>query len=119
MWLHATATSLVPQFENGAVTINTFCVFQVAFRRGDCNDDGVVDIADVIANIGLVTGAFSFVAGCSAACDANHDGAIDLSDSVYIAAYQFQMAPPPPAPFPNCGEEDGVDDTHCVFSSCP
>lgn len=111
--------SLAPQFENGVVTITTFCILPVDFRRGDCNDDGIVNIADIVANIGLVTGSFPFNAGCPAACDANDDGANDISDSVYIAAYQFQGGPPPPAPFPGCGQDMGVNNTNCVFDACP
>ncbi|MGE3163379.1 MAG: hypothetical protein AB7O52_00585 [Planctomycetota bacterium] len=111
--------SLASQFENGVVTINTFCILPVDFRRGDCNDDAVANIADIVANIGLVTGSFPFNAGCPAACDANDDGANDISDSIFLAAYIFQGGPAPSAPFAGCGQDTGVDDTNCVFDSCP
>ncbi|MGE3164375.1 MAG: hypothetical protein AB7O52_05695 [Planctomycetota bacterium] len=111
--------SVRPLYEYGVVTITVLVISPQSFRRGDCNDDGAVDIADIVANIGLVTGSFPFAAGCPGACDANDDGANDISDSVFIAGYQFQGGPPPPSPFPACGEEPGIDETNCVYESCP
>ncbi|MGE3167196.1 MAG: hypothetical protein AB7O52_20000 [Planctomycetota bacterium] len=87
------------------------------FRRGDCNDDSTVNLADIIASIGLVTGSFPFQAHCDAACDANDDRAIDISDAIYLATYIFLAGPAPPVPFPECGvHSDGVVD--CAFLSC-
>lgn len=105
---------------SGNVDITVQCIIDVPFIRGDCNDDGTVNIADVVANIGAFVGGFSFSAGCPAACDANNDGLNDLSDSIYIAAYRFQNGPPPSAPFPDCGTDAGVaTNLNCVYNSCP
>jgi hypothetical protein len=82
------------------------------FRRGDCNDDGGVDISDAVCILswlflggpapgsGPEPGSGS---GCSAVADTNGNGSADISDAVYLLDYLFKGGPEPVAPFPDCG----------------
>ncbi len=95
--------SVAPRLHDGAL-----CVKAVPrFQRGDCNFDGVVDIADAPA---LLSYKFLrvFAPPCLDACDANDDGAIDIGDSLRVARFLFQLGPPPPAPGPFA---PGIDPT--------
>jgi hypothetical protein len=90
------------------------------FRRGDCNDDGTMDISDAIMSFG-----FMFLGDrgplCDDACDSNDDGALDISDPVFGLNYLFLSGPQPAAPGPlECGLEPGLPDglTCDSFLSC-
>ncbi len=87
----------------------------ITFQRGDCNDDGNVDIADgiwILQQIFLGGPASS----CDDACDPNLDGNIDLADAVYLFGYTLAQGPPPAPPFPECGQGE---DQFCEFyASC-
>lgn len=73
-----------------------------AFLRGGCNDDGRVDISDVVCTLNWLFGADSGF-GCPAALDTNGDGAVNISDPVYLLGFLFSGGPDPIAPFPDCG----------------
>lgn len=105
--------ALIPSLVSGTVTI----IRPIApFRRGDCNDDGTVDISDGVRVLeALFLGSESPL--CVAACDANADARSDISDAVYLFNYVLFGGPEPSDPFFECGN-DGED--HCLeFSSCP
>ncbi len=81
------------------------------FIRGDCNDDGVVDISD-----GSYLLNWLFLGGpplpCLAAGDPNVDGGVDISDASYLLNFLFLGGPPPASPFPACGPgERPTDET--------
>ncbi len=87
----------------------------IPFRRGDCNDDGRIDIPDGIWILQQI-----FLGGpaspCDDACDPNLDGNIDLADAVYLFGYTLAQGPPPAPPFPECGQGE---DQFCEFyASC-
>jgi len=71
-------------------------------RRGDCNDDGTVDISYAVF---CLKKQFLGRAEplCVAATNTNGDGAVDISDASPLLAFLFLGAPPPVAPFPDCG----------------
>lgn len=100
---------------SGSLTFVELCATD--FIRGDCNSDGIVNIADAIFAINSL-----FLGGpegeCLAACDSNADGMLDTSDATYTLNYRFLGGPAPSAPFPGCGLSDG-DDTCLSFSACP
>jgi hypothetical protein len=89
-----------------------------SFRRGDVNDDGLFDFSDAVL---LLTCAFlgEGCTECPDASDANDDGAVDVSDAVYLITWRFGDTAPPPAPFPDCGDDptgDGLGE--CMPGSC-
>ncbi|MBN1422070.1 MAG: hypothetical protein JXP34_25075 [Planctomycetes bacterium] len=88
------------------------------FVRGDANDTGRVDIADVVAGIHALFGSGAACA-CQDACDANDDGKWDVADPIYVAQYLFAHEAPPPAPFPECGADPTPDEITCAVTSCP
>lgn len=76
------------------------------FRRADTNEDGTVNLADVVDTLGhLFKGKGKL--RCLSAADANDDGAVDLSDPIAILDNLFNQGPP--CPFP--AEELGIDPT--------
>lgn len=101
--------------------IDNFCVQGSGQqRRGDCNQDGVINIADAIA---LLSGLFTpgVLVPCESTCDTNDDGAFNIADGIYLLAYLFQAAAPePPAPFPDCGLDPTPDMLGCAtLGGCP
>jgi hypothetical protein len=66
----------------------------IQFLCGDVNQDGVVDIADVVYLINYL-----FISGPAPdpiqAGDVNGDGVIDVADAVYLINYLFLSGPPP------------------------
>ena len=68
----------------------------VYFRRGDINQDGTVDISDVINGLQYLFD--NEVILCADAADTNDDGEINIADSVRLLARLFNGAEPLPAP---------------------
>lgn len=78
------------------------------FIRGDCNFDEKVNLADAA---GSIAAQFQgYMPPCEDACDANDDGKINLADAVFVMNYQFKFGPEPPAPFPDQGSDETIDD---------
>jgi PKD repeat protein len=72
------------------------------FQRGDCNDDGEVDISDAVCILGWL---FLGLAdpGCVAVTDTNGDARPDISDATYLLNHLFLGGTAPVAPYPGCG----------------
>jgi len=87
------------------------------FIRGDCNNDGTLDIGDPIFLLGVL---FAGMTGneCDDALDSNDDGLIDIADSVRTLGFLFSSADPLPAPSA-CGTDPTTDGLDCQNSSCP
>ena len=93
-----------------------------SFIRGDINDDGAVQISDVITLLDYLFGSDAPALRCADAADGNDDGAIQISDAIYLLAYLFTPgSPPPPDPFPACGFDRTGDPLECEGSpqACP
>lgn len=89
------------------------------FRRGDGNDDGMVDMSDAICTLSwLFLGGPA--PGCLAAADTNADDVVDISDAGYLLGFLFLGGPAPVTPFPDCGTSNLEADTElgCEESSC-
>ena len=100
--------SLTPTVVPGSITVVP------ALRRGDTNDDGVLNIADAItlwAMFSPTTTAPPIT--CDDAADANDDGQIDVADVVTILAYLFQEGSIP-APLEGCGPDETSDALDCA-----
>lgn len=78
------------------------CDGPTLFRRGDCNDDGSVDISDAICVLNWLF-AGGEEPGCVAVANTNGDADADLSDAVYLLGHLFLGGPEPAAPYPECG----------------
>ncbi|MFN0060013.1 MAG: hypothetical protein ACKVX7_16260 [Planctomycetota bacterium] len=91
--------------------------------RGECNGDGLFNIADGIALLGFLFPAGPPpVLGCEDACDGNDDGALNIADVVTILNALFVPGSPPiPAPHPSCGADPTVDALDCAIDTptCP
>jgi hypothetical protein len=72
----------------------------VASMRGDANNDGSLDVSDVVYLIGYIFGGglapTTIRNGNADGSDADGPGAIDISDVVYLIAYIFSGGPAPP-----------------------
>jgi hypothetical protein len=72
---------------------------RIVLRRGDANNDGVVNIADP-----TVINRFLFQGGAAPTCmnqaDANNDGRVDVSDSVFLFSFLFGGGSAPAYPGP-------------------
>ena len=91
---------------------------QPPFRRGDVNADGDLDIADPVAALGFLFA--SAPVSCEAAVDADDDGQLTVADPILLLEAVFQGGPPPPSPFPFCGEDPTPSGFSCSeFASCP
>lgn len=88
------------------------------FDRGDCNGDGLENIADAIF---LLDGLFAGGAAsdCVDACDSNDDGGIDIADAIATLGVLFAGAAPFPAPNGACGVDPTADALDCVSYPCP
>lgn len=87
-----------------------------SYQRGDCNDDGAIDISD---GVRLLEYLFSSASAplCLAACDMNDDGDHDIGDPVYLYNYLLLGGPEPAAPFGECSI---LPAENCQFAlSCP
>lgn len=86
-----------------------------AFKRGDANIDGQVDITDPLETL-FVLFAAAPRPTCDDAMDANDDGRINLADVSYELAGLFTAGgAPPPAPYPDCGQDSSQDTLGCSF----
>ena len=94
-------------------------VNEPTFRRGDCNDDGSINIGDPIV---LLSALFSGGAllPCDDACELNDDGALNIADAIYALNALFGGGPAPASPHPDCGVDRSPDALDCVtFTGCP
>ena len=87
------------------------------FRRGDVNNDAVVDMADTLSVLRYLFDKDG-EPSCMAAVDANGDGAVDLSDGLTILDYLYIGNARLPAPGPrHCGPVPGAG-LGCTRSRC-
>ncbi len=85
----------------------------MAFRRGETNDDGRIDVSDAVGILG-----FLFLGNpeppCLDAADVDDDGVILLTDAIGLLTHLFLGGPPPAAPGPlRCGADPAIDALSC------
>ncbi|MFN0060540.1 MAG: DUF1800 family protein [Planctomycetota bacterium] len=83
-----------------------------AFRRGDANTDGLINIADAVAMLGFLFppgGGPATVLTCRDAGDVNDDETLNIADPVNLLTHLFSFGPPPPPPFAACGNDPTLD----------
>jgi hypothetical protein len=89
----------------------------IPFRRGDVDQDGRVNLADVIVLIRVVAGRLPNLHLCDEAKDVNDDGDRDVTDAIVLLQWLFRSGPPPPEPFPDCGFDPTPDNLLCLMLS--
>lgn len=72
------------------------------FLRGDCNDDGNVDLADAVCKLNWLFGGAG-KPGCLAALNTNGDADVNIADPVALLNFLFGGGPIISDPFPDCG----------------
>ncbi len=75
----------------------------ILFVRGECNQDGMVNIADGIFILNQLFGSPPPPRFCDDACDTNGDRMKNIADAIYLFNFLFVMGPAPPPPWPDCG----------------
>jgi len=104
-----------PSFANAS----TIIFDNPTFTRGDCNNDGGINIGDPIFSLGILF-AGGGPAACDDSCDANDDGNHDIADPVRILSFLFSGAAPMPEPtYPACGSDPTTDSLECDDPICP
>ena len=92
---------------------------QPEFVRGDCNVDGIVNVADPIKITRMLFQGLP-ESTCLDACDHNDDGFVDISDVVFLVTYIFSEGDLPPSPFFACGFDPTDDAVGCnLYDQCP
>lgn len=108
-------STIVPLVGEGVIEI-----VREEFIRGDDDGDGEITISDPILN--LCCQFADCECTCLDASDTDDDGEVTISDPIYSLAAQFAGGPPPPVPFPGCGDdptEDGIGcDCHPPCMDC-
>jgi hypothetical protein len=87
------------------------------FLRGDCQNDGVMDLTDAVFLL-----AYLFQGGqavpCESACDSNDDGTMDISDAVGILGFLFLGEGDLPPPSRTCDVDPTPDALACDAFEC-
>jgi len=90
----------------------------LSYLRGDPNGDGVVDLADVLATLGVL-----FLGDdplpCLPAASGFDDGSnITITHPLFLLWFLYRGGSPPTPPFPACGPVPGADDGFCYEAGC-
>jgi len=86
------------------------------FIRGDCSNQGSINISDVIVMLNHVFSGQNLF--CKDACDSNDDGNLDIVDAIHLLNYLLTGSSALPAPGSSCGEDPTPDTLSCDKSSC-
>ncbi len=76
--------------------------YMPAFRRGDANADGALNIADAVYILQNLFASGPKI-GCPDAADSNDDEAVNIADAIYTLQNLFAQGPAIPEPHPGCG----------------
>ncbi len=85
--------------------------FEGEFIRGDCNNDGGIDISDAVKIL-----FFLFLGNtvdCQDACDADDLGSVTITDAIFVLQFLFLNGPSPLSPFPEQGRDPTPDTLTC------
>lgn len=113
---YITVSFIVYVVRGSIATVEVLGLLEPSFIRGDTNSDGVVDIADVVHQLGyLYLGDEK--PGCVKAADTNDDGVLDVADPVKTLIDLFVTGSPDPN-FGSCARDETRDSLSCQVSSC-
>ena len=85
-------------------------------RRGDCNADSGIDIADAVTALDILFMGGSSPA-CTDSCDTNDDGQLNIADPIALLTWLFGSGTPLPPPHPGCGQDPTVDSLDCLYGT--
>jgi len=107
-----TETSYPSGKETGASAYLVYGRSSDAFRRGDANDDGQLDVGDPIFILN-----FLFANGKRPACldsaDIDDSGDLTIGDPIYLLQYLYSGGPEPKEPFQAAGPDPTPDGLFC------
>ncbi|MBI4586975.1 MAG: hypothetical protein HY717_23430 [Planctomycetes bacterium] len=83
-----------------------------SFIRGDANDDGAVDVSDVVSTLRYLFLGME-APYCPDAADSNDNGEIEISDPVLVLLSIFQGSGPIRAPYPEQDFDPTADESSC------
>lgn len=89
----------------------------LGLSRGDCNGDGVRNLADPVAHLEFLFGT-TITVPCQDASDVNDDGTLDISDAIYLLNWLFLNGSPPPGSTDVCILDETPDFLDCQVPSC-
>lgn len=78
------------------------------FLRSDCNDSGVVNLADAIFTLTAIMGSGAM--SCEDACDADDSGSVDMADAIHTLNVLFGADSAPLSP---CASDSTTDTLSC------
>ncbi len=96
------------------MTSINFSIIETQFLRGDCDGNGVPNLADAIVLLGTLFGTPTDPLSCRSACDANDDGQLNIADAIRLLTYLFAGGLTLDPPFPDCGVDPTVDSLDCL-----
>ena len=87
------------------------------FVRGDVNADSSLNIVDPVLILNHLFGRK--IPPCLDAADSDDNGALEITDAVYLLNSLFLGGPAPAQPFPSCGLDSTTDELTCAsFDAC-
>jgi hypothetical protein len=93
-------------------------VESVPFRRADTNQDGAVNVVDVVLLLNTLF-AHSAVLLCAKTADVNDDGSVNITDAIVTVGALFGRQDALPTPFQKCGDDPTPDRLRCeIFQGC-
>ncbi|HVR75050.1 MAG TPA: CotH kinase family protein, partial [Planctomycetota bacterium] len=84
------------------------------FLRGDVDQSGIIDLADVAQVLRHLFQGES-EPRCLDAADVDDNGLVNLTDALFAAQFLFQGGAPPPPPHPELGTDPTEDSIDCAF----
>ena len=94
----------------------------IRFVRGDTNQDGSYNIADMVFGLNALFLPGGVTPQCIESCDLNDDGSFNIADMVFgLTSLFVPGSPSPAAPYPGCGPDPLGGTLDCPASSpfCP
>ena len=99
----------------GAMENKNLC--QTNFIRSDVNDDGNINITDVIYLLNYLFSDRLISVSCLDAADIDDNSVVEITDAIYLLAYLFQGGDLPREPFNQCGIDQTADIYGCDMSA--
>ena len=101
--------------DDGLIAVANF-VYELppAFRRGDVDGSGEIDVTDATVLAALVLDGRGTLPENRDAMDVNDNGVIDIGDAVALLSFLFEGGAPPAPPFVVAGQDpDNLADGIC------